>query len=135
MKKTGSTAGTSLMKKWILMWIEWMAAYLLPMEHFSCRLDCLVKNGNGIWKLVRFVKFFILTNEETSDVLYKRSVQRWYSGMFGVGTMHWISSNSMHDVWQLNADLLKQKYRMHNLYVEVCFSRFYAFRMIYHNKN
>ena len=46
-------------------------------------------------------------------------VQRWYSGLFGVGTMHWINSNSMHQVWKLNEDMLKQKYRMHNLYVQV----------------
>ena len=47
-------------------------------------------------------------------------VQRWYSGIFGVGTMNWFTqSNSMHTVWELNQDLMKQKYRMHNLYVQV----------------
>ena len=34
--------------------------------------------------------------------------------------MHWINSNTMHEVWKLNEDMLKQKYRMHNLYVKVC---------------
>ena len=47
-------------------------------------------------------------------------VQRWYSGIFGVGTMNWFTqSNSMHKVWELNEDLMKQKYRMHNLYLQV----------------
>ena len=41
--------------------------------------------------------------------------------MFGVGTIHWGQSNSMHEVWKLNEDMLKQKYRMHNLYVQVIF--------------
>ena len=48
------------------------------------------------------------------------SVQRWYSGIFGVGTMNWFTqSNTMHKVWELNQDLMKQRYRMHNLYVQV----------------
>ena len=47
-------------------------------------------------------------------------VQRWYSGIFGIGTMNWFTqSNSMHTVWELNEHLMKQKYRMHNLYVQV----------------
>ena len=48
-------------------------------------------------------------------------MQRRYSGLFGVETMHWINSNSMHQVWKLNENMLKQKYRMHNLYVKVIF--------------
>ena len=105
-----------------------MAACLLHTEHFLCRLGYLVKNGNGIWKSVGFLKFFVVANEEASDVLYKYLVQRWYSGMFGVGTMHWINSNSMHEVWKLKNDMLKQKYRMHNLYVKVNFLISFAIR-------
>ena len=34
--------------------------------------------------------------------------------------MNWFTqSNSMHKVWELNEDLMKQKYRMHNLYLQV----------------
>ena len=31
----------------------------------------------------------------------------------------------MHEVWKLNEDMLKQKYRMHNLYVKVSFLKFF----------
>ena len=114
-----------------------MAACSLHTEHFSCRLGYLVKNGNGIWKLVRFS---ILLSFQTKSIcvsnwLHKGLVQRWYSGMFGVGTMHWVNSNSMHEVWKLNEDMLKQKYRMHNLYVKVYFHRFCAIERRFNNRN
>ena len=67
----------------------------------------------------KIFEILILENEEISDFLSKCKVQRWYSGLFGVGTIHWINSNSMHEVWKLNEDMLKQKYRVHNLYVKV----------------
>ena len=40
--------------------------------------------------------------------------------------MHWINSNTMHEVWKLNEDMLKQKYHMHNLYVKVYLHGFFA---------
>ena len=47
-------------------------------------------------------------------------VQRWFSGIFGVGTIDWFKDrNSMHEIWELNENLMKQKYRMHNIYVQV----------------
>ena len=67
----------------------------------------------------KFLMIFYQSNKKAPDLESRGSVQRWYSGMFGVGTMHWINSNSMHKIWKLNEDMLKQKYRMHNLYVKV----------------
>ena len=46
-------------------------------------------------------------------------VQRWYSGMFGVETLSWWDSHSAVEIWKNNKNMLKQKYRMHNLYVQV----------------
>ena len=76
----------------------------------------------------KFLMIFYQSNKNAPDVESRSSVQRWYSGMFGVGTMHWINSNSMHEVWKLNEDILKQKYRMHNLYVKVFFLRFFLIK-------
>ena len=46
-------------------------------------------------------------------------VQRWYSGMFGVETLSWWDSHSAVEIWKNNKNMLKRKYRMHNLYVQV----------------
>ena len=55
-------------------------------------------------------------------LIYLNVVQRWYSGMFGVETLSWWDSHSAVEIWKNNKNMLKQKYRMHNLYVQVsCF--------------
>lgn len=56
-------------------------------------------------------------------------VQRWYSGMFGVETLSWWDSHSAVEIWKNNEKMLKQKYRMHNLYVQVSLvSKSFIFR-------
>ena len=52
-------------------------------------------------------------------LIYLNAVQRWYSGMFGVETLSWWDSHSAVEIWKNNKNMLKQKYRMHNLYVQV----------------
>ena len=114
MKKIGSKVGVNSIPKWRRMRTDSKAD---SCDHMDCGLnplDCMVRSGNGIWKSVSL----IVRSPERPDKLLL--VQRWFSGIFGVGTIDWFKDrNSMHKIWELNENLMKQKYRMHNIYVQV----------------
>ena len=110
----------------------WLSGYLVKIGKCICKLVSERAKFQG--RFADYEEFGLLVqlkSENTSGIPYLRSgiialgmivfsVQRWYSGIFGIGTMNWFTqSNTMHKIWELNQDLMKQKYRMHNLYVQV----------------
>ena len=93
--------------------------YSRHMARPSAVLDFLVQNINGFCFCVS--PRTTLSSLDTHLYIKLNVVQRWYSGMFGVETLSWWDSHSAVEIWKNNKNMLKQKYRMHNLYVQVSY--------------
>ena len=118
LKKIGSKVGVNSISKWWKICIDLKVDFWNRMDNGSNQLDCMARSGNGIWKSVSLIVHPLWIFDKAWLTPFE--VQRWFSGIFGVRTIDWFKDrNSMHKIWELNENLMKQKYRMHNTYVQV----------------